>query len=390
MSTTATPSVPAERAWSRPMLPRSTTEAHRAATPLELLFDLCFVVAVAQAGGRLHHALGENHLAQGVVGYGMVFFAIWWAWMNFTWFASAYDCDDVPYRLATLVQIAGALILAAGVPQAFDARDFAVVTLGYVVMRLALIAQWLRAARADATGRRTALRFAAGVSACQAGWVALLALPAGWYPLGWLVMAAAELLVPIWAEAAARTAWNPRHIAERYGLFTLIVLGDSVLAATTAIQSALDARQATAGLFAVAAGGLLTVFAMWWLYFAKPADRLLVSSRVGFIWGYGHLLIWASAAALGAGLAVDVDRATGQADLSARLAGAAVTIPVAVYLLTVWVLHLGPHHTGPARVRALPLTAAALILAATVTGQPVLITGLLLAALVAVSAFTAT
>src|SRR5204862_468162 len=117
----------------------------------------------------------------------------------------------------------------------FDARDFAVVTLGYVVMRLALIAQWLRAARADASGRRTALRFAAGVSACQAGWVALLALPAGWYPLGWLVMAAAELLVPIWAEAAARTAWNPRHIAERYGLFTLIVLGDSVLAATTAI-----------------------------------------------------------------------------------------------------------------------------------------------------------
>ena len=90
---------------------------------MELLFDLCFVVAVAQAGGRLHHALAENHVGQGVVGYGMVFFAIWWAWMNFTWFASAYDCDDVPYRLATLVQIAGALILAAGVPRAFDARD---------------------------------------------------------------------------------------------------------------------------------------------------------------------------------------------------------------------------------------------------------------------------
>ena len=115
MSTTATPSAPAERSWSRPMLPRSTTEAHRAATPLELLFDLCFVVAVAQAGGRLHHALGENHLAQGVVGYGMVFFAIWWAWMNFTWFASAYDTDDVPYRLLTLLQMAGVLVYAAGV-----------------------------------------------------------------------------------------------------------------------------------------------------------------------------------------------------------------------------------------------------------------------------------
>src|SRR5688572_5008916 len=103
------------------MRPRSTTEAHRAATPLELFFDLCFVVAVAQASSRLHHALAENHVSQGVVGFGTVFFAIWWAWMNFSWFASAYDTDDVPYRLVTLVQIAGALILAAGVPRAFDA-----------------------------------------------------------------------------------------------------------------------------------------------------------------------------------------------------------------------------------------------------------------------------
>ena len=217
----------------------------------------------------------------------------------------------------------------------------------------------------------------------------LLALPAAWYPAGWLVMAAAELLVPIWAEGAARTAWNPRHIAERYGLFTLIVLGESVLAATTAVQSALDAHEATAGLFALAAGGLLTVFAMWWLYFAKPAERLLVSNRVGFVWGYGHLLIFASAAAVGAGLAVAVDHATGHAALGATGAGAAVTLPVAVYVLTVWALHLGPHHTGPARVRALPLLAAALILAATATGQPVLVTGLVMAALVGVSTLSA-
>ena len=367
------------------MRPRSPTEPHRAATPLELLFDLCFVVAVAQASNRLHHALAENHVGQGLVGYGMAFFAIWWAWMTFTWFASAYDCDDVPYRLATLVQIAGALILAAGVPRAFDLHDFSLVTLGYVVMRLASVSQWLRAAHANAAGRRTALRYAAGVSGCQVAWVGLLALPAGWYPLGWLAMATAEMLVPIWAEAAARTTWNPHHIAERYGLFTLIVLGESVLAASTAIQSALDTRQATTGLFSVALGGLLIVFALWWLYFARPAARLLVSSRAGFIWGYGHLLIWASAAAIGAGLAVAVDHATGHSDLPALGVGAAVTIPVAIYLLTTWILHLGPHHTSSS---TFPLATAALVLAATATGQPILITGLLLVALVAISTIT--
>src|SRR4051812_5726529 len=125
----------------RPMVPRDTGEEHRVSTPLELLFDLCFVVAVSQAAARLHHALAAGHLGRGLLGYAMVFFAIWWAWMNFTWFASAYDTDDVLFRLATLVQITGALILAAGVPRAFEdtfsSSDAGVVTLGYVVMRLA-------------------------------------------------------------------------------------------------------------------------------------------------------------------------------------------------------------------------------------------------------------
>ncbi len=69
---------------------------------------------------QLHHAIAEDHVADGVVGYLLVFFAIWWAWMNVTWFASAYDTDDVAYRLLTFVQIAGVLVLAAGVPRAFD------------------------------------------------------------------------------------------------------------------------------------------------------------------------------------------------------------------------------------------------------------------------------
>ena len=91
------------------MIARSPHEAHRTATPLELFFDLVFVVAIAQAASGLHHAVAELHALDGLIGYLMVFFAIWWAWMAFTWFASAYDCDDVPYRLLVFVQIAGAL-----------------------------------------------------------------------------------------------------------------------------------------------------------------------------------------------------------------------------------------------------------------------------------------
>src|ERR1700721_452511 len=129
-----------------PMRPRDIDEEHRASTPLELLFDLSFVVAVSQAADQLSAALGLGHFHTAIVSYLLVFFAIWWAWVNFTWFASAYDVDDLLYRLLTFVQIIGVLILAAGVDSAFTAGNFTVMTIGYVVMRIAMVAQWLRAA----------------------------------------------------------------------------------------------------------------------------------------------------------------------------------------------------------------------------------------------------
>ena len=118
----------------------------------------------AQAGSRLSSELGLSHFQTGIVGFLMVFFGIWWAWVNFTWFASAYDVDDLPYRLLTFVQIVGVLILAAGVSSAFDHADFATITVGYVIMRIAMVGQWLRAASGDPAGRPVCLRYAAGIS----------------------------------------------------------------------------------------------------------------------------------------------------------------------------------------------------------------------------------
>jgi low temperature requirement protein LtrA len=380
---------PARRVWRQPMMSRSPSEEHRASTPLELFFDLCFVVAVAQAAGQLHHALAEGAVVHGLLGYGSVFFAIWWAWMNFTWFASAYDTDDVPYRIATLVQIAGALILAAGVPRAFEG-DFVIVTLGYLVMRVALTGQWLRAARDDPERRDSARRYASGVAVLQLGWIARLALPGRWAPVaGFLVLVPLELAVPVLAERKGATNWHPGHIAERYGLFTLIVLGESVAAATTAMQSALDSGQALERLLTLAAGGLLIVFSMWWLYFEQRADERLSGTNLGsFLWGYGHYVIFASAAAVGAGLQVAVDHDAGWVHLAAWGAAAAVAAPVAFYLVSVWLLHPGAEARRSPRRAAYPL-AAVLVLCATAAGQAVLVIGLLLAALVAVRLLSA-
>ncbi len=376
-------------AWRRPMVSRDSTESHRASTPLELFFDLCFVVAVAAAAARLHHAeagvagLEEPHLVPGIVGYAMVFFAIWWAWMNVTWFASAYDTDDVLYRIAVFIIISGALVLAAGIPRAFDSRDFGVVTLGYTIMRIPLIGLWLRVLHDDVARRATAARFAIGLTLCQLGWIALLLAPSSAKLVGFAVLVAAELTVPVVAERAGATSWHPGHIAERYSLFTIIVLGESVLSGSVALGAVLDSDHPVADVWGIAVGGLLLLFAMWWKYFARSAADLLTSSRIAFEWGYGHLVVYASAAAVGAGIVVAVDQATGHSAISEQAAGAAVTVPAAIYLVAVWLLHLRRRGDGDSRGVVLGVGVLA-VLASTFAPQPVLTAGLVAAAMVAV------
>jgi len=374
------------------MRARDPSEDHRTATPLELFFDLTFVVAVAQAAAGLHHGLVDGHASDVLLTYPAVFFAIWWAWMNFTWFASAYDTDDAIYRIAVLVQMAGVLVLAAGVPRIMEDGDFGVGVAGYVIMRLALVAQWLRAAAAHPEGRTCALRYAVGITACQLMWIARLTLDGNAGIVSFVVLVAAELAVPIWAERAGRTTWHPGHIAERYGLFTIIVLGESVLSATVGVQVALDGDVPLTDLLTVIVGGLLIVFSMWWHYFDLPAERLVERVRetfeehlsAPFLWGYGHYFVFGAAAAVGAGLAVAVDQVQHHSVLTDTQAGLTVTVSAVVYLVALWALHHPYKRPGVARDVAPPV-AVVLILASSFTSEPVLLTGVVLASLVVIS-----
>ncbi|MEV0277785.1 low temperature requirement protein A [Streptomyces sp. NPDC050610] len=367
------------------MTARSRDEEHRAATNLELLFDLCFVVAVAQAGTRLVHALAEGHTGTGVVAYLFVFFGIWWAWMNFSWFASAYDCDDVPYRVLTLVQMAGVQVYAAGVPRAFDDNDWTVAVIGYIAMRLALTSQWLRAAHSE-TGesRRTARLYATGLTICQVGWVALLFAPDEWKKWLFLVLVVGELAVPVVAERRHRTAWHPHHIAERYGLFTIIVLGETISAGTIAVQSAVDENDALGELLPIAVGGLLIVFAAWWIYFAVPIHSHLNTNREALPWGYGHFFVFGSAAAIGAGIEVAVEEAVGKAHISTAAASAAVTVPAAIFMITVWLLHSRHYKVTFAQQLVLPVAALLVLLCTFAGAAAVLLAGVVCALTVAV------
>jgi len=375
MTQTATYAKPHRR-----MVARDPHEAHRISTPLELFFDLCFVVAIAQAGSCLHHGIAHAHFGQAVGNFLLLFFAIWWAWMNFTWFASAYDCDDAPYRIKTFIQMAGALVIAAGVPRAFEHGQWWIIVLGYAIARVGLIASWLRAAASDPARRKTARRMAGALSVVQVLWIAAAFLPSDRFIYAWFALVLLELAVPIWAERAGATPWHPHHIAERYGLLTLIVLGESVLAATLAIQAALDDAHATPVLLSVIAGGILVLFAMWWLYFDREPHGPTETGAQAFLWGYGHFVIFAAAAAVGAGLAVAVDYSVHKAHISTAQAGAAVAVPVALYVLMTWLVRIRALHLGIV-VSVACWLAIALTLLAALSSWAVLIIGAVLCGL---------
>ena len=150
-----------------------------------------------------------------------------------------------------------------------------------------------------------------------------------------------------------------------------------------AMQSAIQTGDVSGELVPIIAGGLLIVLSMWWLYFDQPVHDLLTSTRTAFVWGYGHLLIFASAAAVGAGLAVSIDRATHHAEIGASGAGAAVAIPVAIYLMSLWALHQRPRATSLEQ-KIFPPVVVLLVLLTPISGQAVLATGLLLTVLLAI------
>jgi low temperature requirement protein LtrA len=328
-----------------PMRPRDPHESHRAATPLELFFDLTFVVAVSLASIGLADQIGHHHGWGAVGNFVIAFFAVWWGWLNFTWFASAYDSDDWLYRVMTLVQMGGALTVAAGIPDLLDKQSYGTLVVGYVIMRVAMGCQWLRAAHADPDRRVTALKYAVGIWLVQIAWVLRLLASGGAVGIAlFVLLVIAELAVPLVAERHAVTPYHPEHVAERYGLFTIIVLGEGVLASTNAVIAGVHEGEHVASLVTVAVCGLIILAGMWWFYFEISSRNDLASSLLrSMVWGYGHFFVFAAAAAVSSGIELQIERVTGHTDASRLAIGFTLAVPIAVFLFATWLLIMRPY-----------------------------------------------
>jgi len=294
----------------------------RTATPLELFFDLCFVVAVAEVALVLHD---DPTLTGAAIAAGL-FVPIWWAWMAFTWQATAYDSDDATHRVATLVAMLGVLALAASVEGAAhgDGSAFALAAAG---LRLPLLWLWVRAhTRAPGELQGFSGRYIAGTGWAIVLWAASALVDPPLQQVLWVVAIGGEMIAPYAAvRTVGRPAYHRAHIVERYGLFTIIVLGESILAVVTGTSHTGLGVQAALS----AASGFIAAAAIWWLYFDRiGAAGLGTSKRAGFTWGYGHLAVWAGIAAVGVGTAFAIDdTASGSQPATASGHGEPVDVP---------------------------------------------------------------
>ena len=357
------------------MTGRDVAQVHRAATPLELLFDLAFVIAFGTAANELAHALVEDHVRVGVVGFCFATFAVSWAWINFAWFASAFDTDDWIYRLTTMVQMVGVLILALGLPDMFasleegEVLDNRVMVLGYVVMRLPMVFQWMRAARQDPARRPAARVFIITITVAQIGWVVLLVLDLS-IPVTFALVAVlvlVELAGPVYAETRTiGTPWHPHHIAERYGLMVIIALGEGMIgtmASMTAIVGP-DGPGWSVDFVLVGLAGVALVFGMWWTYFTVPCGALLAAHRErSFGWGYGHIILFGAVVAVGAGLHVAAYYLEHHTELDVLGTLLSVAVPFGVYVLSVYLLYAALTRSfDPLHVVLVAITAAVVAL----------------------------
>lgn len=277
------------RQWEPPRL-RLFEGEHRRATWLELLYDLVFVVAVAELADALVSGSGLAFVG--------LFVPVWWAWAGYVFYANRFDTDDVSHRLLMLPQILAIALMAASVGNIGERS--ALFALSYVAVRVLLIVAYVRARRHVPEARALTGRYVLGFGAAALVWLASLAVePPARYVL-WAVATAIDLATPFLARRH-QSSLPPQteHLPERFGLFVVIVLGEVVAAVVFGLKN----LAVTPGTVLIALAGIAVAMVFWWLYFGHLDESVVLRTRLaGQVWVYSHLPLSLGLVAFGVGV----------------------------------------------------------------------------------------
>jgi low temperature requirement protein LtrA len=269
-------------------------EEERRSTWLELFFDLVFVVAVAQLGQNL----SDDPSFAGFLRYVALFIPVWWAWMGFTFYADRFDTDDLVYRLLTLAGMLAVAAMSVNVRDAFEDGWSAFVA-SYALQRSVLLLLYARAWRHAVEARRLTTIYLAMFSFGLALWIVSAFLGSPQRYAVWGIALAVELSAPLFGWRAITGApVHPSHLPERFGLFTIIVLGEAVLAVVLGTTKATWETEAAL----VAALGFVVAASLWWLHFDFLDTSLLSRGLAGLSYVFGHFPLVLGIAAFGVGM----------------------------------------------------------------------------------------
>ena len=279
----------------------ATSEAnHRSATWLELFYDLVFVVAVAALG----HRLLVNPTWSGAAAFVGVFIPLWWTWASFTFYADRYDTDDLGQRLLAVAQMVAIALMAASISG--DESDSSVAfAASFIFARVVLLGMYARAYRHIPASRSLVVGYLRGFSLGAIPWVASLWVPEPWRYVLWGIGLVIDIATPyLLRRIQAKVPLSVSHLPERFGLFTILVLGESIAAAVAGLSGIGWERDATIGLMI----GVITATGLWWLYFDN-LEGSVVRRREGqrtawrpTVWIYGHLPLAFGLTASGIGI----------------------------------------------------------------------------------------
>ncbi len=365
--------------WQPPRLRTAEDqEEERRATWLELFYDLVFVAAIAQVA----HSLSEHVSLSGVLSYVLLFVPVWWSWVGATFYATRFDTDDLGHRLLTLLQMIAIAVLAVNVHHGLgeSSTGFA---LSYITVRGILIVQYLLAGYFVPAARGLTNLYATGFGIAAAIWLVSVFVPAPWRFVLWGLGLIIDFGTPFTAgRLVARIPPSFSHIPERLGLFTIIVLGEGVIAVVRGV-SQLEWGVSSA---IEAVLGMSIAFSLWWIYFDSVDGSPLRSMGVGrmsiaLIWLYSHLPLAIGIAATGVGVEhVIVSEAGIPLPAAERWL---ICFSVALCLIALSVIHLITCTLGTTRRRkilaAYRLGSAVFILILAVAGvalSPIMLIGL--------------
>lgn len=345
----------------------------RHASWLELFFDLVFVVAIAE----LAYSLAGDLTPGGFALFAALSVPVWWAWIGYTFYADRFETDDAFYRLAMFLAMLGVIALAVNLPKAFEGGS-ATFAASYVAVRVVLIALYARARRHVPAARDLCTRYVAGFGLGAAFWLFSVFVPEPWRYVLWAVGLAVDLATPLLSSRAiVSTPFDTSHIPERFGLFTIIVLGESVVLVATGLS---EVSWGTSSLLAAALGFGIAA-ALWWIYFDFTETSAIRERRLwaGQVYVYGHLVIVLSLTAVAVGIQQTI-LATGEGPppSGARLA---LCGGVALFMLSTAAIHVASRRGGNVLIPVGLATAAVLLGFLGGFLPPVVLEGLLLALL---------